>query len=158
MLELALRAGDALVAFGGIVRPSVGADSKPPNPEQEAFFELKVRPLLVARCFRCHGEKEQKGGIRLDSAEALLGKTPDEGVVKPGHPESSRLMEVVGYKDETKMPPDGKLPDADTQILREWIRRGAYFPSKESGTSTRAAEQSGRDSCGRRKRFGRCNR
>jgi hypothetical protein len=125
-----------IIAGGGLPKTSAGADAKPPNPELEAFFELKVRPLLVARCFRCHGEKEQKGGIRLDSAEALLGKTPDEVVVKPGHPESSRLMEVVSYKDEPKMPPDGKLPDADSQILREWIRRGAYFPSKESAAAT----------------------
>ena len=40
-------------------------------------------------------------------------------------------MEVVGYKDETKMPPDGKLPDADTQILREWIRRGRSWETPE---------------------------
>jgi Protein of unknown function (DUF1553)/Protein of unknown function (DUF1549)/Planctomycete cytochrome C len=122
------------------------ADSAPPdaplapalkqaNTELEVFFELKVRPLLVARCFRCHGEKVQKGDIRLDSAEALLGKTPDEGLVKPGHPEASRLMEVISYKDDPKMPPDGKLSDAESQILREWIRRGAYFPKQESGTS-----------------------
>ncbi len=106
---------------------------KPTNSEQEAFFESKVRPLLVARCSRCHGEKDQKGGIRLDSAEGVLGKTPDEGVVKAGHPESSRLMEVISYKDEPKMPPDGKLADGDVQILREWIQRGAYFPAKNSG-------------------------
>ena len=87
-----------------------------PNSEQEAFFETKVRPLLVARCFRCHGEKEQKGGIRLDSAEALLGHNEDEMLVKPGKPEASRVMEVIGYKDEPKMPPDGKLPDSDAQI------------------------------------------
>ena len=52
--------------------------AKHPNAKQESFFELKVRPLLVARCFRCHGEKLQKGGIRLDSAEAILGKSNDE--------------------------------------------------------------------------------
>ncbi|HEV8000969.1 MAG TPA: DUF1549 domain-containing protein, partial [Planctomycetaceae bacterium] len=123
-----------LSAVAGAAPPKkTGAPGpKPTNPEQEHFFELKVRPLLVARCFRCHGEKEQKGGIRLDSAEGLLGKTPDEAVVKAGHPESSRLMEVISYKEEPKMPPDGKLPDADVQILREWIHRGAYFPAKDS--------------------------
>jgi hypothetical protein len=105
------------------------AHAKHANVEQETFFELKVRPLLVARCFRCHGEKEQKGGLRLDSAEALYGK-PDEAVVKPGHPENSRLMEVISYKEDPKMPPDGRLPEADSQTLREWIRRGAYFPAK----------------------------
>src|ERR1700722_105926 len=106
--------------------------AKHPNAEQESFFEQKVRPLLVARCLRCHGEKLQKGGIRLDSAEALLGKGNDDALVKPGHPDESRLIEVIGYKDEPKMPPDGKLPDADTQILREWIRLGAHFPAKQT--------------------------
>jgi Protein of unknown function (DUF1553)/Protein of unknown function (DUF1549)/Planctomycete cytochrome C len=103
-----------------------------PNAEQEAFFETKVRPLLASRCFRCHGEKEQKGGIRLDSAAALLGKNDDEALVKPGKPNESRIIEVIGYKDEPKMPPDGKLPDADAQTLREWVRRGAHFPSKNA--------------------------
>src|SRR5579872_2823542 len=103
-----------------------------PGPEQETFFETKVRPLLAARCFRCHGEKEHKGGIRLDSAEALLGHNEDEALVKPGKPEASRVMEVIAYKDEPKMPPDGKLPDSDAQILREWIRRGAHFPTKQT--------------------------
>lgn len=89
-----------------------------PNSEQEAFFETKVRPLLAARCFRCHGEKEQKGGIRLDSGEALLGHNEDEALVRPGKPEVSRVIEVIGYKDEPKMPPDGKLPDADANPPR----------------------------------------
>jgi hypothetical protein len=128
---IALVLGSLTVA--GAAPPVVPAPavSKHANAEQEAFFELKVRPLMVARCFRCHGEKEQKGGIRLDSAEAVLGRNPDEALVKPGDPEKSRIMEVVSYKDDPKMPPDGKLADADTQVLREWIRRGAYFPSKQ---------------------------
>jgi hypothetical protein len=131
---LGLALGASMLAGAGS-SPALAQNSKPSHSEQEAFFEQKVRPLLVARCFRCHGEKEQKGGIRLDSAEAILGKTPDEGIVKPEHPESSRLMEVISYKGDPKMPPDGKLPDADVQIFREWIRRGAYFPSKANDTS-----------------------
>ncbi len=105
--------------------------AKHPNAEQEGFFELKVA-AAVARCIRCHGEKQQKGGIRLDSAEAILGKSNDDALVKPGHPEESRLIEVIGYKDEPKMPPDGKLPDADAATLREWVRRGAHFPASAS--------------------------
>jgi len=126
--------GGVLVALSASAATAAAAPRaqplKHPDREQEAFFELKVRPLLVARCFRCHGEKVQKGGIRLDSAEALLGKNEDEALLNPGHPEKSRIIEVIGYKDEPKMPPDGKLSDADAQILREWIRRGAHFPSK----------------------------
>ena len=106
---------------------------KRPSPEQEAFFETKVRPLLVTRCIGCHGEKQQKGGIRLDSAEALLGKNPEDALVDHGKPEESRLLEVISYKEDPKMPPEGKLPDAEIQILHDWVKRGAHFPAKGSG-------------------------
>jgi Protein of unknown function (DUF1553)/Protein of unknown function (DUF1549)/Planctomycete cytochrome C len=143
LARFGLGAGAALVltalASGAPAQNSAAA----PNAEQEAFFESKVRPLLVARCFRCHGEKEQKNGLRLDLADGVLGKTPDEAVVKPGHPESSRLMEVIGYKDDPKMPPDGKLSDADTHVLREWIRRGAYFPAQHDAAALRLSSPDG---------------
>src|SRR4030095_5125221 len=32
------------------------------------FFEKRVRPVLVERCYACHGEKIQWGGLRVDSA------------------------------------------------------------------------------------------
>jgi len=39
--------------------------------EQEAFFEKNVRPILLARCLDCHGEKKQEAGVRLDSRAAV---------------------------------------------------------------------------------------
>ena len=30
-------------------------------------FELSIRPVLASECLQCHGEKKQKGGLRLDS-------------------------------------------------------------------------------------------
>ena len=36
------------------------------------FFESRVRPVLATHCISCHGPKAQKGGLRLDSREALL--------------------------------------------------------------------------------------
>ena len=41
------------------------------NPSDD-FFEQKIRPLLTEQCLKCHGEKKQQGGLRLDSREALL--------------------------------------------------------------------------------------
>ena len=37
------------------------------TPDHEAFFESRVRPLLVARCQECHGSKLSEAGLRLDS-------------------------------------------------------------------------------------------
>ena len=36
------------------------------------FFEAKVRPVLAANCYQCHGAKKQEGDLRLDSREAAM--------------------------------------------------------------------------------------
>ena len=35
-------------------------------------YQSQVRPILKERCFKCHGEKKQKGKLRLDSLERIL--------------------------------------------------------------------------------------
>jgi hypothetical protein len=31
------------------------------------LFEAKIRPLFIEQCQKCHGEKKQENGLRLDS-------------------------------------------------------------------------------------------
>ena len=33
--------------------------------EQLEFFEKRVRPLFAAKCYACHGDKVQMGGLEL---------------------------------------------------------------------------------------------
>jgi hypothetical protein len=99
------------------------------TPEQESFFEQKVRPVLVARCFECHGDKKQEGGLRLDArSDATKGNESGPAIV-PGKPQESRLVEVIGYQDAIRMPPKQKLTDAEIAILTEWVKIGAPFPA-----------------------------
>ncbi|MCA9021117.1 MAG: hypothetical protein KDA74_13300, partial [Planctomycetaceae bacterium] len=42
------------------------------SPEMMKFFENEVRPLLAEHCWSCHGEKEQKGDLRLDTRGHIL--------------------------------------------------------------------------------------
>src|SRR5262245_23258639 len=89
----------------------VSAD-EPPAKELEAFFETKVRPILVEHCHACHGTKKQEAGLRLDSAGALRKGSENGPVVVPGDVQQSRLIQAVRYSDDSlKMPPKGKLPD-----------------------------------------------
>ena len=37
----------------------------------EEFFETRVRPVLAASCFECHG-RLRRGNLRLNSREAML--------------------------------------------------------------------------------------
>src|SRR5688500_18889096 len=74
------------------------------------FFEAKVRPVLVEHCFGCHSAKAEKlkGGLLLDSREALLKGGDSGAAVVPGEPEKSRLVEAIRYGDQdTAMPPKG---------------------------------------------------
>ena len=51
-------------------------------------------------------------------------------VVMPGDPTSSRLLRAVGYAGKVKMPPTGKLPDAEIDALTKWVEMGAPWPKK----------------------------
>ena len=86
--------------------PAPVADVAAPKitPEQEQFFESKVRPLLAKNCYSCH-TRSASGGLRLDSREAVLKGGKDGAVVVPGHPESSLLISALNYKTAIQMPP-----------------------------------------------------
>ncbi|MFO0902926.1 MAG: PSD1 and planctomycete cytochrome C domain-containing protein [Pirellulales bacterium] len=96
------------------------------------FFEKRIRPVLAQRCWECHGADEAKlrGGLRLDSREAVLqgGETGPAAV--PGDPAASLLVEAIGFQSsQIEMPPSGKLPDQEIADLQEWVKRGLPFPS-----------------------------
>ncbi len=109
--------------------------------EHARYFETNVRPILAARCFRCHGEEKQKGDLRLDSREALMSGGYSGPAVVPGKPDESLLFSAVGYADESlQMPPSDKLPDREIAHLRHWIEQGAAFPD-----AVEAPSDAGRD-------------
>ncbi|MFM8273805.1 MAG: DUF1549 domain-containing protein, partial [Gemmata sp.] len=102
-------------------------------------FEKHVRPLLVEKCQSCHGAEKAKGGLRLDSRAALL-KGGDSGpVIVPGKPAESLLVKAVGYAGDLKMPPKGKLSDAEIALLSRWIEAGAVWP--DSGIAPKPGAQ-----------------
>jgi hypothetical protein len=110
------------------------AASAEPTAEQARFFETAVRPLFVDHCQKCHGEKKQWGGLRLDSREAVLRGGDSGAVVVPGKPAESRLIEAVRHVDDDfKMPPDKKLADRQIADLVRWVEIGAPFPEAQEG-------------------------
>ena len=105
----------------------VCAHAAEPTSDDLAFFETKVRPLLVKNCYECHSENSKKlgGKLRLDIREGWQkGGEGGEPALVPGKPEESLLLKAVRY-DGLEMPPTGRLPEADIATLEEWIKRGA---------------------------------
>ena len=109
------------------------------SPEQEKLFEEKVRPLLVARCQGCHGDRVAEGGLRLDNLPAVL-KGGDSGtILTPGDQTASKVLKVVRRELEPAMPPDEPLPAEEVAILEAWIAAGV--PWSGPGTEGPAAGQ-----------------
>ena len=105
--------------------------------DDAAFFESKVRPLLVAKCLACHtAAQSPMAGLALDSRERVLkGGTRGPAAV-PGKPAESLLLRAVTQSAGVpKMPPTGVLKDADIAVLTEWVQRGLPWGATATSSS-----------------------
>ena len=104
-----------------------------------AFFEAKVRPLLIARCYECHSaEKKIKGELALDTKAGWQRGGEHGAALVPGKPDDSLLIKAVSYGDpDLQMPPKKRLTAGEVEILRAWVQMGAPDP-RESTTPTAA--------------------
>ena len=97
---------------------------------QIEFFEKKVRPLLVDKCFSCHGpeSKPLEGGLNLSSRKGMLFGGDTGPAVVAGAPEESLLIDAINYGDVYEMPPDTKMSAEEIEILTKWVKDGAAWP------------------------------
>jgi hypothetical protein len=103
-----------------------------------AFFETKIRPVLVGKCYGCHSSKLKApmGGLALDTKAALLSGGGSGPAIVPGKPDESRLIKALSYTDPAlQMPPTGKLPDTVLADFRQWIAAGAPDPRVAASTA-----------------------
>jgi mono/diheme cytochrome c family protein len=120
---------------------SASAQDKKPTQAAIQFFETKVRPVLAQHCFECHGEKRERGGLRLDSLAAILEGGEKGPVIVPGHPEKSLLVKAINYDGKLKMPPkDKKLSRDQIDALTQWIKMGAPWPGSEKPATAKKGE------------------
>lgn len=128
----------AALAAGAV---GVAQETPPRNalaPEKLEFFESKVRPILVQRCYECHSGQESNGGLRLDYREGLL-KGGDSGpALQADEPQGSLLLRAIRYQNaDLQMPPSGKLDASEIEVLETWVAQGAFDPRADlpSGSS-----------------------
>jgi mono/diheme cytochrome c family protein len=120
------------LCVGALSITSADDKEQSPSPQDIEFFEKKVRPVLVARCYSCHSNKAKavKGSLKVDSRAALLSGGDSGPAIVPGKQNESLLIEAIQFDSNAnfQMPPKGKLPDHEIAALTEWVRRGAPFP------------------------------
>ncbi|MDI1310528.1 c-type cytochrome domain-containing protein, partial [Prosthecobacter sp.] len=97
------------------------------------FFENEVRPILVKRCYDCHSQTKQKGGLRVDNIGYLKTGGDTGPALVPGQPEKSAMVEAIHYGNaDFQMPPKEKLPDSEIAVLEKWIKLGAPWPEDKA--------------------------
>jgi hypothetical protein len=109
------------------------------SPENTEFFEKKIRPVLVERCYGCHGPavNPPKAGLRLDSAEGWRKGGERGPEITPGDPESSRLIQAIRYQNpDLQMPPTGRLALEQIADFEAWVKMGAPDPRTNASGAT----------------------
>mgnify|MGYP003350515361 CR=1 FL=1 len=104
-----------------------------PHPTKEGieFFEKKIRPVLVAKCYKCHSAESEKvkGGLLLDTREGIRMGGATGHAVEPGDLKGSLLITAIrGEKKDSLMPPKEKLPAEVIADFEKWVLMGAPDP------------------------------
>lgn len=130
------------IAAGVVFTLSVGLSvaaagwpgQKPPQTAavptgKKVDYPKQIKPLLVERCYACHGNGTRLGGLALDTYDGLLkgGQSGPSVVVHDSA--KSLLIKLVSGGDPTRiMPARGKrLTPSEVEILKTWIDQGASF-------------------------------
>ncbi|MFZ4593381.1 MAG: PSD1 and planctomycete cytochrome C domain-containing protein [Verrucomicrobiaceae bacterium] len=112
------------------------------SAEDFAFFESKVRPVLVKHCYECHSVEsgKSKGDLMLDTREGIRAGGETGPAVVPGDAARSLLLTAIKHSDpDLEMPPkEAKLPESVIADIETWIKSGAPDPRE---TATKIAER-----------------
>ncbi|MGC4046440.1 MAG: PSD1 and planctomycete cytochrome C domain-containing protein [Armatimonas sp.] len=116
-----------LALFLGGVSPCL---AQKPEKIDAAFFESRVKPILQKSCLGCHGVGTTLGGLDLRTrAGAQKGGT--RGTELGTNAAQSRLYQLISGSHAPQMPPGGKLPAAEIQVLKTWLDGGAPWGGEQ---------------------------
>ncbi|MCE9629827.1 MAG: hypothetical protein K8S94_03790 [Planctomycetia bacterium] len=93
--------------------------------EEKVTFIDNALPVLRQRCGSCHNPDKKTGGLDITSYAAIMRGGGSGEVIAPGDAAASHLFRVANHDDEPTMPPDAPpIPEAERQVLRNWINGG----------------------------------
>ncbi len=123
------------LAFAGVGSAAPAANTqRAPTTDELAFFERRIRPVLIEKCYSCHSATAEKlkGGLLLDTRAGTRQGGDTGHAVVPGDLKQSLLLKAIRYTDkDLQMPPPkngGQLPAEVIADFEKWILLGAPDP------------------------------
>jgi hypothetical protein len=81
--------------------------------------------LLSQKCLPCHNDKTFSSGLSLTTRASVLGGGARGPAIVPVRPQESLMIAALRQTGTLKMPPTGKLPEAEIELIEKWIAAGA---------------------------------
>ena len=99
------------------------------RPPKWSFISATIMEPSCATV-NCHSTITRQGGVDLSSASAgyqalVMNAGGMTYYVYPGYPQYSSLVTIMNAVGSMRMPPDNPLPQADIQLIENWISAGA---------------------------------
>lgn len=126
-----------LAPFAFVVLCLSGWQKSHTTADATPSFAKDVAPILEKNCLGCHSSATHKGGLVLDSYEALMKGGSDGKVIVARDARNSLLLEMIDGEVDPQMPlKSDPLAQADIAVIRSWINAGAAAPPPGTVTST----------------------
>lgn len=93
--------------------------------EPRTTFDDHAKAVLRQRCAACHNPNKKSGDLDVTNYTSLMMGGSSGSVIEPGDVSVSYLFSLITHEDEPVMPPDGRIPDAEIDVIRKWIEAGA---------------------------------
>lgn len=99
------------------------------NVQEAQVYSDVIKPIFATKCYSCHGETKQKGGLRMDDSLLLMKGGKDGLAITKGKADESELIKriLLSSDNEDHMPPKEKpqLTKEQIALLHWWIDNGA---------------------------------
>lgn len=110
-------------------------------------FNYAIRPILVQKCFLCHGPdpNSRKANLRLDTYEGATALMKNGSkAIDPGHAANSKVFYRINHKDPDIMMPTPesnlKLTPKEISLIEKWINQGAEWKPHWAFIAPKASE------------------
>jgi hypothetical protein len=111
-----------------------------PVPKDQVNFSSRIRPVISAKCFPCHGpdDKTRKAKLRLDIREQATKEREGIFPIKPGDLKNSEMIRRITSTDPEEIMPPPKaghpLTPQEIELLEKWVQQGAPYAGHWSFT------------------------
>ena len=101
----------------------------PENYKKAVFYTDIIQPILNQRCVSCHNDKKTKGGLKMNSFNAIMKGGKNGSVLMINNSIESKIYKrmTLPIEDRYHMPPKSRIQPSkeEIELIKIWIDNSA---------------------------------